>query len=144
MASLTTAAAGAAIGAARNAAADAVLALCDAGVLRIYSGTVPVEADAGLSGNVVLAELTLAADAFGAAVNGVAAANAITTDAAANATGTPTFFRVFRADGSTLVWQGTAGASGAELNLADLTAGQIIAGSQVSISSLTYTQTATF
>lgn len=146
MASLTTAAATAATNAARNAAADAVTALCNGGVLRIYDGTPPADANTALAGNTLLAELTFGATAFGAAVNGVATANAISADTSANATGTPTFFRTFETGGTTVVFQGTAGddTSGEDLELSGLSGGDIVIGANVSISSLTYTQTATF
>ena len=140
MATLSSAASTAAINAARNAAANAVTALANNGRLRIYSGTAPANAGAALSGNTLLAELVLNATAFGAAVNGVAAANAVTADVSADATGTPTFFRVFQSDGTTVIMQGTAGASGQELNLSGLSGGQIVAGANVSVSSFTYTQ----
>lgn len=132
MASITTAN--------RNRAADAVTARCNSGVLRIYSGTAPADANASLSGNTLLAELTFSATAFGAAASGTATANAITQDSSNDATGTPTFFRAFESGGSVVVFQGTAGASGQELNISNLTAGQIIAGGTTSCSSLTYTQ----
>lgn len=125
----------------RSRAADAVTARCNSGKLRIYSGTAPADANAGLSGNTLLAELTMNATAFGAASNGVATANAITSDGNNDATGTPTFFRILESDGSTVVLQGTAGAS-AELSLSGLTGGQIIAGGTCAVSSLTYTQPA--
>jgi hypothetical protein len=144
MASLTTAAATAGTNAARDAAADAVTALCNNGRLRIYSGTPPADANASLSGNTLLAELTFGATAFGAASAGVATANAISADTAADATGAPTFFRTFESDGTTVVFQGTAAASGAELNLTGLSSGDIVTGANVSISSLTYTQTASY
>ena len=126
----------------RSRAADAVCARCNSGVLRIYSGTPPANADAALSGNTLLAELTFSATAFGAAASGVATANAITADSSNDATGTPSFFRAFETGGSVVVFQGTAGASGQELNLSGLTGGQIIAGGTCSVTSLTYTQPA--
>lgn len=132
MASITTAN--------RNRAADAVTARANSGTLRIYAGTPPADANAALSGNTLLAQLTFGATAFGAASNGVATANAITQDSSNDATGTPTFFRVLESDGVTVVWQGTAGASGQELNISNLTGGQIIAGGTTSCSALTYTQ----
>lgn len=130
--------------AARNAAIDAILADANNGSLRIYSGTAPANADAALGGATLLAQLPLSADAFGDAVNGVATANAITADSSADATGTPTFFRLLASNGTTVIFQGTAGASGQELNLSDLSGGQIVAGGSVSVSSLTITQTASY
>jgi hypothetical protein len=133
-----------AINAARDAALNAVTATLNSGRLRIYSGTAPANADGTLSGNTLLAELTLNTTAFGAAASGVATANAITADTSADATGTPTFFRLFQSNGTTVVFQGTAGASGQELNLSGLSSGQIVAGGSVSVTSLTVTQAASF
>jgi len=123
--------------AAASAAADAVTALANSGKLRIYSGTKPTNADTALSGNTLLAELTFGATAFGAASNGVATANSITSDSSADATGTASFFRVFKSDGTTAVWDGTVGTSGCDLNLNSTS---ISSGATVSVSSLTYTQ----
>ena len=132
-----------------TAAADAMLsaltARCNSGVLRIYSGTEPATANTALSGNTVLAELTMSATAFGAPTasgnNRVATANAITADSDANASATATFFRVFETGGTAVVYQGKAGLAAEDpdpelvLNATD-----IIAGGNVSISSLTITQ----
>jgi hypothetical protein len=133
-----------AINAARDAALNAVTATLNSGRLRIYSGTAPTNADTALAGNTLLAELTLGATPFGAAASGVATANAITADTSADATGTPTFFRLLQSNGTTVVFQGTAGASGQELNLSGLSSGQILAGGSVSVTSLTVTQPASF
>lgn len=130
--------------AARDAALNAVTATVNNGTVRIYSGTAPANADAALSGNTLLAQLTLGATAFGAAASGVATANAISADTSADATGTPTFFRLLASNGTTVVYQGTAGASGQELNLSNLSGGQIVAGGSVSVTSLTVTQTASY
>ena len=123
---------------ARNAAADAVCALVNGGSLRIYDGTPPANAGTALSGNTLLAELTLGSPAFAAASGGVATANAITADASANATGTATFARLLTSGGVARV-QMTVGTSGAELNLSSTS---IVSGGNVSVSSLTYTQAA--
>lgn len=131
------------INAARNAAVDANSTALNGGSVRIYSGTAPANADASLSGNTLLAQATLGSPAFGAAVNGVATANSITGDSSADATGTPTFFRLLTSGGS-VEYQGTAGTSGTELILTGLTSGQIIAGGTVNIASLTVTQDAQY
>lgn len=123
----------------RSRAADAVTARANNGRLRIYGGTPPADANAALSGNTLLADLTLGATAFGAAANGVATANAITSDSSADATGTATFFRVLESDLTAVVFQGTVGVSGAELNLSSVS---VIAGGPVSVTALTYTQAA--
>jgi hypothetical protein len=130
--------------AARDAALNAVTATVNNGSLRIYSGTAPANADGALSGNTLLAQLTLGATAFGSAASGVATANAISADTSADATGSPTFFRLLASNGTTVVYQGTAGASGQELNLSNLSGGQIVAGGSVSVTSLTVTQTASY
>jgi hypothetical protein len=130
----------------RNAAADAVVDLVDAGSqpgrLRIYSGTPPADANAALSGNTLLADLPMSDPAFGAATGGVATAAAITSDTSADATGTATFFRVGSWDGAvfTPVFQGSVGTSGSDLNLSSTS---ITAGGTVAVSSLTYTQSGT-
>jgi hypothetical protein len=129
MASITNAAA--------SLAANAVTARCNSGFLRLYSGVAPANANAALSGNTLLAQLTFGATAFAAAVNGVATANAIGQDASNDATNTATFFRAFESDGTTVVFQGTVGTTGAELNLSSTA---IVAGGTTSVSSFTYTQ----
>lgn len=129
--------------AAASAAADAVVDKVDqgaaAGKLRIYDGTQAATADTAVGAQVLLAELTFGDPAFGAASNGVATANAITADSAANATGTASWFRVVDSDG-TAIWDGTVGTSGADLNLNTTS---IVAGAEVSVSSFTYTQSKT-
>lgn len=126
--------------AAASAAADAVVDLCDAGAgaatLRIYDGTAPATADTALSGNTLLAQLTMSDPAFGAASNGVATASAITQDASADATGTASFFRILDSN-AVVILQGTVGTSGFDLNLNTVS---IVAGATVSVTSLTYTQ----
>ena len=108
--------------------ANAVCPLLNSGWLRIYDGTQPVTADTAIGAQVLLAELRLGATAFGAASNGVATANAITSDAAANATGTATWFRVVTS-GGTFVIDGDVGTSGSDLNLitTSITSGQPVA-----------------
>lgn len=123
--------------AARNAAADAVTALIgSSGLLRIYDGTPPATAQASLSGNNLLAQLALTADAFADAVGGVSTANSVASDTSADATGTATFFRIVTS-GGTAVMQGSVGTAGCDLNLSTTS---IVAGGTVAISSLTYTQ----
>ncbi len=119
-----------------NAQADALARLLDGGYLRIYSGTQPATADTALAGNTLLAELTFAATSAPAAVAGVLTFNAIGSDSSADATGTATFFRCFKADGTTAVMDGNVLTSTANLNL-NSTA--IQAGAAVSVSSFVHT-----
>jgi sulfur carrier protein ThiS len=120
-----------------SAAADAVGTNANSGFLRIYNGTQPATADTAITTQTLLAELTLNADAFAAASNGVATANAITADSSANATGTATWFRVVRSNGTSVMFDGSVGTSNADLILNTTS---IVAGANVSISSFTYTQ----
>lgn len=120
-----------------NTQADALARLLDNGYLRIYSGTQPATADTALSGNTLLAELRLAATSAPAASAGVLTFAAITPDAAA-ATGTATFFRALKANGSSAVLDGTVGATGSTSNL-ELSTASIVAAVQVSVTSFTHT-----
>jgi hypothetical protein len=121
---------------AANAEADAVCALANNGFLRIYDGTQATSADTALGAQVLLAELTFGATAFGAASAGVATANAITQDSSANATGTATWFRVLKSDGTTVLFDGSVGTSAANLNLNSVA---ISSGAAVQVTALTFT-----
>jgi hypothetical protein len=121
---------------AATAEADAVAALLNNGWIRLYSGLQPTTADEAVSGQVVLAELRFGNPAFGSASDGAAAANAITGDSSANATGTATWFRGFRSDGTTPVFDGSVGTSNSNLVLNSV---EISAGAQVDVTSFTFT-----
>jgi hypothetical protein len=121
---------------AANAAADAVCALLNSGYLRVYDGTRPATTDTALSGNTLLAEFRFAATAFGAASAGVATANAIDPETSAPASGTATFGRLFKTDGTTAVMDGEVGTSSSDINISSTT---ITAGDVLS-ASMTYTQ----
>lgn len=120
-----------------NAKCDARAALFDGGALRIYSGTQPATADTATGGgHTLLAELSFADPAFGAAVAGVAAANSLTADASANATGTATWYRCVTSGGATIE-DGSVGTSSANLVLSSTS---ISAGVSVSVSAFTITE----
>lgn len=121
-----------------NAQADALARQLDNGYLRIYSGTQPATADTGLSGNTLLAELRFAATSAPAASAGVLTFNAITADSSADATGTATFFRAYQSNGTSVVMDGTVGATGSTSNL-ELNSASIVSGAQVSVTSFTHT-----
>lgn len=126
---------------AANAACDAMAALANSGKLRIYDSTgtgQPATADTAVTTQVLLAELTMNATAFAGAVAGVATANAITADASADATGTATWFRLLKSDGTTTICDGSVGTSGADLNLNSVAIG---AGATVSVTAFTLTET---
>lgn len=122
---------------AANAACDAMAALANSGKLRIYDGSQPATADTAIGAQVLLAELTMNATAFGSAVAGVATANAITTDSSADATGTATWFRMTQSNGTTVICDGSVGTSGADLNLNTTS---IVAGAAVAVTSFTLTE----
>jgi hypothetical protein len=121
---------------AATAEADAVAALLNNGWIRVYSGLQPSTADEAISSQVVLAELRFGNPAFGSASDGAAAANAITGDSSANATGTATWFRCFQSDGTTPVFDGSVGTSNSNLVLNSV---EISAGAQVDVTSFTFT-----
>ena len=62
------------------------------------------------------------------------AANAITQDSSADATGTAAFFRILNSAGTTTYAQGTVGTSGSDLNLNTTS---IVLGGPISVTSLT-------
>lgn len=121
----------------RDIGLDAVAAAFDAGLLRLYNGTPPANTAASLSGNTLLAELTLNATAFAASDGGVLTANAITPDSSANASGTVTFARIYASNGTTVLAQiNDVGTSGNELVMPSLT---ITATEPVTATALTIT-----
>ena len=122
--------------AAANAAANAVVDLLNAGKIQIYDGAQPATPDTAVSDQTLLAELTLGNPAFGDAALGVATAEAITGDAAANATGTAAWFRVLTS-ADAAIFDGSVGTSGCNLNLNSVA---IQAGAAVSVTAFTYTQ----
>jgi hypothetical protein len=111
------------------------------GRLRIYSGSVPADADAALGGATLLAELTFQNPAFGnasdAAPGATATANLPIEDTSADATGTAAFFRIVDRDVTTHS-QGsvTATSGGGDLELNSI---NIQSGATVEITSMTIT-----
>lgn len=122
--------------AAANAEVDALATLLNTGYLRIYDGTQPATADTAIGAQVLLAELRWNATAFGAGALGVATANAITADATANNTGTATWFRALKSDGTTVVMDGSVGTATSDLILNSVA---IQSGAEVSVTAFTLT-----
>lgn len=111
-----------------------------AAVINIYSGTPPIDADAALSGNTQLAQLTMSATSFGAAADSGSntariTAAAIASDTSADATGTATFFRILTQNAGTVIGQGTVGTTSADLilNTVGISAGSTVAISTAAI-----------
>lgn len=126
---------------ARSAACDAVVDLIDAGTppgtLEIRTGSAPTNTTDADSGT-LLATLTFSTTAFGSASSGVATAATITSDTNIDNSGTAAHFRVKNAAG-TVIFQGTVGTSGADINFDSVT---FVAGGTAAISSLTATMPA--
>jgi hypothetical protein len=126
--------------AAASAAADAVVDLIDAGAgagtIKVYTATIPTDANTAVGAQTLLATLTFSDPAFGAASNGVATASAITSDSSADATGTAAWARWADSNGVTIM-DVTVGTSGEDINFTTVS---FVAGAAIAITSLTYTQ----
>lgn len=121
----------------RNALADAITTFAGgSAVLRIYDGTQATNPNTAVGSQVLLAELTCNATFAAAASGGVLTLNSITNDSSANATGTASWFRLLKSDGTTAVMDGTVGTSGSDLNLNSTS---IASGAVVSVTSATIT-----
>ncbi len=105
--------------------------------LKVYSGTVPANVDVAITSEVLLCEHAMNSTPFVVSdtdPNGVLTANAIADDVSANATGTPTFFRI-ETGTSTEHIQGSAGVSSGDLSFN----ASIVLGQTVLVSALVLT-----
>jgi hypothetical protein len=119
----------------RNARLDAITTFAGGSCkLRIYNGTQPAT---GGTATTLLAELTCNATFAPAASGGVLTLNAIASDTTADATGTATWARIVKSDGTTHVMDLTVGTSGADINLNTVA---IQAGATVAVTSATITE----
>lgn len=118
-----------------NAQADDLARLLDNGYLRIYDGSQPASADTAVSTQTLLAELRFAATSAPAASGGLLTFNALTSDSSANNSGTASWFRALKSDGTTVVMDGSVGTSAANMVIATTS---ISAGQTVSCSSFTH------
>lgn len=117
----------------RNARADAITTFAGAsGKLRIYSGSRPATGGAITT---LLAELTCNATFAPAASGGVLTLNAITQDSSADSTGTASWARIFKSDGTTIVCDCSVGTSAADiiLNTTSIVAAAVVACSSATI-----------
>jgi hypothetical protein len=122
----------------RTARADAITTFAgNSGYIRIYDGTRPASPATAVSTQTLLAELTCNATFAAGASSGVLTLNSITQDSSANATGTASWFRMFKSDGTTVVMDGDVGTSGSDLNLNTTS---IVSGGPVSITSFVITE----
>lgn len=119
----------------RNSRLDAITTFAGAsGKLRIYSGARPATGGAITT---LLAELTLNATFAPAASGGVLTLNAITQDSSADSTGTATWARIFKSDGTTIVLDCSVGTSAADIILNTTS---IVAAAAVACTSATITE----
>jgi len=118
-----------------DVANNAIAPLLNSGKLRIYDGAQPANADTAVTTQNLLAELTFNASAFGASASGVITANAITAATIA-ITGTATWCRLVKSDGTTVVMDGTVGTSGTNVVVGSVA---FQAGAQAAITSCTFT-----
>lgn len=118
----------------RNAMGDAITTAAGASaLLRIYNGTRPATAGAATT---LLAELVCNATFAPSTSGGVLTLNSIANDASANATGTATWGRLVKADGTTFVMDFDVGTSGSDCNLNTVS---IVTGGPVAITSCVLT-----
>ena len=83
--------------------------------LNIYAGTRPANANTAITTQTLLVSLPIPG-AFGTDVNGTLTLGSVVPANASN-TGTASFFRIFKSDGTTVVMDGSVGTTGADLNL---------------------------
>lgn len=126
--------------AARNAAADAIVDLLDAGAgagyVEIRTGSQPATPGDAATGT-LLATLTCSDPAFGAASSGTATASAITDDTSADATGTAGWFRGYDSNNAAVIdGHITATGGGGNMEMASVS---LVAGGLVEITSWTIT-----
>lgn len=101
-----------------------------AAIIKIYSGTQPVNANTAISGQTLLISLNVSGS-FGTDSNGTITLSSVTS-ATAVATGTASFFRITKSDSTTVVMDGSVGTSSADMILDNTS---IATGQTVSITS---------
>jgi hypothetical protein len=84
-------------------------------IINLYQGTAPANANTGITTQTLLVSCVLAG-AFGTDTNGTLTLGTV-NDGIAVASGTASFFRIFKSDGTTVVMDGSVGTSGEDLNL---------------------------
>lgn len=118
----------------RNAQLDAITAFVGAaGKLVIYSGTRPAT---GGTATTVLGTFTLGSP-FAPAASGGVLSPTLPANTTGTAAGTASWFRVFKADGTTICLDGSIGTSGSDLNLNTTT---VSSGVTLSITAWTVTR----
>ncbi len=124
---------------AKNTASVALAAACallNGGTLTIYSGTMPTNPETALSGNTALLVYTFSSTALGApsytSPNEMAAASFVASSVNPSATGTASFARCVKSDGTTVVMDLTVGTTATDIILGSTA---IVLGTPVALSS---------
>jgi hypothetical protein len=119
----------------RNARLDAISTFAGSGaIIRVYDGTRPAT---GGTATTKLAELSISGALAAAASGGALTMNAITQDSSADNTGTATWARILKSDGTTFVADCSVGTSGADINFATVS---FVAGAAIQITSFVLTE----
>lgn len=125
----------------QNAMADAFTAQLDAGtagIIRIYDGSQPANANTAVSTQTLLATLTFSATSFGAASSGVITANSITSGTAGN-TGTASWARLLTQSGGSTICDVSVGTATSTIVFNTVA---FTSGSTIAITSFTFTMPA--
>lgn len=121
----------------RNAGVTGATDVFASGTINIYDGTPPANAGASLSGNNLLAQVTLDATPWGSAAAGTRSlADVPLSDNSIDTSGTASFFRIVN---SSNILQGTVGTSASDM-IVDTTS--FVAGGVFTINSLSVTMPA--
>jgi len=100
----------------RHAQNEGLIAYAGNGAsIKLYQGTAPANANTAISTQILLVTCVFAG-AFGTDTNGTLTLGTV-NDGTAVATGTANFFRIFKADGTTVVMDGSVGTTDSDLNL---------------------------
>jgi len=121
----------------RSSMLDAITAAAGASaLLRIYDGTRP---STGGTATTLLAQLTCNSTFAPAASSGVLTLNSIASSLSAAATGTATWFRIVKSDGTTHVLDGAVSTIAAGTGDMQLDSTSIVLGGTVAVSTATIT-----
>lgn len=123
----------------RSLMANAIDQEFDNGYLRLYDGTQPAGPDTALTGQTLLAELRFAVTAVSSESNGVLTFATLTGEDAALATGTVTWARCLKADGTTAIMDVTVDTTNANVIVPTTS---VAAGIAVNVTSMSVTAAA--
>jgi hypothetical protein len=84
-------------------------------IINIYAGSQPANANTAISGQTLLVQLVVTGS-FGTDSNGTITLGTVANGIAV-ATGTASFFRITKTDGTTVVMDGSVGLTGCDMNL---------------------------